>query len=294
LDEIRETLADHIFNGEKMTFHSRELGERQITFLLTVTTVSGSSRSEQLNSDEPHLQQIRGILLELHELTDIKKIMRLNKGLFNHSNSYFNTYRKSLYPVLDKLRNTQLTQEIRDKLIDFIEKKLSLNSDYIKRVGELLTQNILSGETLYFPTDCVEALKAAITRIKPEAASRKVHFILEIPDHMVPVLAVPDELENIFQGILRYLFNDAEPQSDVTISFKRKHKFIECCLRNKGYGMPNHDFQNYLLATETELSTNFRALQDARKQIAQYDGQFTATSELGKGTKFIIALKRFQ
>ncbi len=294
LEEIREMLTELVFGGGEKTLHSLEHGEQQTTFLMTIKTVSDSAQPELRKDEQAQLQHISGILLELHELTDIKKIMRLNEVFFHTSSTYFQNYQKSIHSVLNQLQDQKLAQDKRDKLVAFARKRGAALFDSFERVGEILTHNLISGGPLYFPTDCVECLQTALAKLKPEAATQKVQFVVQRPEHMVPVMAIADELEIIFEDILRYLVNDAEPHTEVTISFKREYKFVDCRICNTGYGLPDHDFQNYLLAAEAELSTTFQVLQNARQQLLNYGGRFEAKSELGKGAEFLIGLKRFQ
>ncbi len=295
LEDVRRTLVDLLFNDEKATFHTRKLGDRQTVFVLTVRTMSGSPEAGDIGRDRSaQLLRVRGILLEMHELTDVNKIMRFNKLFFDLSSKHFQTYEKAYPPVLQKLRDPQLSQEAREKLINFLEKRLAMFFDYIGRLGHFMTQNMLTGEVPFFPTDFEECLQAALVEIATKASSKKVQIDLQVADTMVPVLAVPDELQTILQDILRYLIDDAEPNSTIHIRFQREYKFIDCHMQNRGFGMPDHDFQEYLTEDDSVLSPEFKSLTKARERLLRCEGQFAATSELGKGTSFSIGLKRFQ
>lgn len=295
LDEVRQTLADLIFTGEKVNYPTGKLGEGQETYMLTVTTVSADESQGDDADDQPeHAFNILGLLLEIHEMSDVEKMMSFKDDFFNLSSQTFRNYRISFPPVLEILKQEELDLRTRSKLHAFIEKRLDSLFDYIARLSDLMTQNLLNATTAHFPTDCEECLQAAIRNCSKEAASGKVEFELRIPDYMVPILAIPDELETIFSHLITYLLNDAEPNSKLVITIGREYKFLICHFKNTGYGIPNQDFQKYLNDEDAVLSKEFQTLHAARKQILRFAGQFSGKSELGKGTEFLIKLKRFE
>lgn len=295
LKEVRRMLSELISSGETTTYHTEELGEQKHTYLLTVKAVSNSAELKEHFSDDPiNAFNTMGILLEIHELTNIQEITQQKEAYFNYSAQAFHGYKISFPPVIERLKQKDLPKDTQDKLVTFMEKRLSSLFDFIDRLRDIMERDMLDINAPYFPTDFVVCLQVALKKISEKADQTKFQFDLQLPDYMVPVLAVPTELETIFQNIISYLTQDAEPGSSITIDVHREHKFIVCTLKNKGYGMPDHDFHNYLNDDNAALSEEFQSLFAARNQIEIYGGQFIARSELGKGTEIVIMLKRFQ
>jgi signal transduction histidine kinase len=295
LDEVRQILADLIFTGEKVNYPTGKLGEGQETYMLTVAAVSASEGQSDDSADQSeHAFNILGLLLEIHEMSDVEKLMNVKDVFFNLSSQTFRNYQISFPPVLEILKQEDLNLRTRTKLLTFLETRLASLFDYITRLSDLMTQNLLNTSTTHFPTDCEECLQAAIKNLSTKAASGKVEITLRAPDYMVPVLAIPDELEKIFINLITYLLNDAEPNSKLVITIGREYKFLICHFKNTGYGMPDQDFQKYLSEEDAILSKEFQTLHAAGKQIRRFGGLFSGKSELGKGTEFIVKLKKYE
>lgn len=295
ISEVRQLLSDLIFSGEAITFYTPELGKKSHTYLLTVRSISDNPDTQKNFADEPiNAFNVMGILLEIHEVSDMKKVQKQKEAYFNYSSQAFRGYELSFSPVLEKLKNEVLSQDVQTKLVNFLDTRLNSLFEFIERLRQVMNQDILEMDAQYFPTDCTECLRAAIEKVSPEATSKKLDFDLQFPDYMAPALAVPEELEIAFKNMIIYLIQDAEPNSTVSVTVHRDNKHIICTLENHGYGMPDHDFQNYLTDDETMLSQEFRSLFAAGNQIREYGGLFEARSELGKGTEIIARLKRFQ
>lgn len=297
LEETRQVMSRLTHHKETVSFHTQELGEGKGRYFLTVRPVmaeitEGERREQGLESMTPF--GIQGILLELTELTGAHKVMRVKEVLCDISQQYFDSYKVSLIQAVAILNKKGGEGKVREKVLNFMDKRLLSLFDYLDRLGELMTQNLLSGNVRAFPTDSVQSLRAAMAHLEKEKAGHNLSFEFQAPHYMVPVLAVPDELEKVFEYLLRYLINEAVAGSQVTVEISREYRKIIFRLYNRGYGMPDQDFQSYLAADERQLSLEFREIRDAMEAIQHFEGSLQAKSELGKGTEFIIELNRFQ
>ncbi len=294
IHNVKQTLTDLIFSGEIVNFYTGELGEKHHSYLLKVKAIRDNTGIQKSVSEEPiNALNVMGILLEIHEVSNIQKIMKQKEAYFSYSNRAFRAYEISFPPVFSELRNRQISNEMREKLIVFLEKRTQSLFEFINQLKKVMDQDMLDIDMQYFPTESIECLNTAISQLSGEITAKKIDFNIQKPDNLFPILAIPEELEKIFSNIIFYLINDAVPGSTISIDIHREGKFIIYHLNNRGYGMPDHDFHGYLSGDETTLSPEFRALFAAKNQIEEYRGHFEARSQLGKGTKINVKLKRF-
>lgn len=296
LDETRKSISNITNNKESESFQTLELGEKKVSYSLTVRPVMAGDGKGEGRGQGQELTPfgIQGILLELSELDGNNRAMKLKEVLCDLSQQYFDSYRISLLQAVASLKKKGQREEAQQKLLTFLDKRLLSLFDYLDRMGELMTRNLVSGTALTFPTDSIQCLHSAMSSLEKEQVVHNLTFDLQVPDYIVPILAVPDELEKVFEYLLRYLMGNAISGSQVAIEVSREYKKIIYRLSNQGYGMPDQDFQNYLAADDRKLSTEFREVRDAREAIRRFDGTLQAKSELGKGTEFIVKLNRFQ
>lgn len=295
LDEVRSSLSNLIFTGEKVHYNTKRLGKQQEIFQIRISPVTVDEdavvESEQ---HSPHVFNVLGLLLEIHEMSDMERILRAKDTFFKMNERTFHSYEISFPPILEKLQDQNLKEEKRKQLIGYLSKRLSSLFDSIRQLGDLMTRNLLSPESSQVPTDFKDCLTYATKAIAEDAISWKIDFDVQSPEYLDPVLAVPEKLESVFRKLLRYLINDTEAGKKILIEFQKEQRYISCRMQSTGFGMPDSDFQKYLDEDEASLSTEFLEIHRARELIDQFNGIFSGSSELGKGTEFFIKLRKFK
>ncbi len=293
--EAKQIISDLILYQKETVLYSKSFGRKNSTYLIAIKPILKPEDPEEIEFEEKiNTFQVKNILFEFHEMTDIKKVLEMKERIFDLSSQDFKQYELSFQAPLKALKEPGQDPNTKRKSIEFIDKKLQSLFDYLKRLTSLMNKNILTGEISSFPTHSEGCLQDAIERLDKNLAEKKLKVEFSLPDYITPVLAMPVALETVFYDLLAYLVKDATPQTPIVVFLHREHKNVIFELSNAGYGMPNQDFQNYIIDTDSSGSQEMSGIKQAIHNVQSFDGELKAMSELGQGTKFTLKLKRFR
>lgn len=240
-------------------------------------------------ADEAHVFEIRGVLLELVDLTDLKIRYSLKETVFEQ---FGGQLRETLGKLLTDLphlssealsaEKQQLAGEMQNKLI-YLLAKLNNIGAYAKLIADRSVD--------YYPQDANAALKNLNTRWQDTASEKKIQIHFASPEAGALVLASAGGLDEMLNTIMQVMIEDTYQGGEIQLSMAANGAEAVFGFHNQGIGLLQDNLQQYL-DHDTFASDNMARLAQAMKTVRQWQGKLTLSSTTGKGTSVELSLKQ--
>jgi len=235
--------------------------------------------------------QVKGILLEMNDLTEVKDELTAREKMNEH---FFFQIRNDMEPLLmgvNMLKNQDVPIEDKYSIIDLLHEKISHTAETTKNLHSYYYQdnNFLAANK--FPIEPVALLKQVIESERIQEAENKVD--IDWDDSLLEslVYAEPHQLKALFTSVIILLFSDTIEGGKVYIFILEHKKFMEFNFTNEGFGMPDEQFQT-LLNDSSSSSSEYLKISNLTKQLAFWDGEAEAKSAIGKGMSFNLKFEK--
>jgi len=289
--KARAMLQVLIFEQEEMSFSVNYFDDGRDYLLRVRPMLMHEDTTDQvLNTDEVALFQLRGILCELVDITELKKVSELKQTMLEQFSYRIRSDMTTLSLGLPMLKNTTTSNQDKDHVLSTVSDKVTgiLNSI------NLLNKHVdnASDEFVYtYPVDAVFAIKNAIDAINEEIQNKKIRLHLELPNFVSLVLAEHAELEKLLVTILETMVEDTYAQGDLWVSVIEQKNSVSFKVHNTGVGLLEEDINLYM--DDDNSSSDVVKLQLAVRHAKQWGGQLQFSSDLGEGTHVDLSLASF-
>lgn len=284
---LRQVFTDH----KTTTLPARLPDNPRYHYLLHVRPVV--INPEQLEVEEAAPFQLRGILIELVDVTDLHDLSVMKNGFMEHI--YFQL-RNDLQTVLlatDLLDagNKTVSSDVLDTLKQQVDDAIHL----VDQAQDYLLKDLMEFHQVEdsYPVELLEAVHAALDSVTDQMTERQLKIEARLPELASLALAEPNLLRELLRTLLAILIDDAITGGTLSITMIEQEQTITCTLSNQGLGMPNSRFQDYLAGSVDDLAPAFKKLRTGIRQVAQWSGELTGASALGEGTRFELKLRCF-
>ncbi len=144
------------------------------------------------------------------------------------------------------------------------------------------------------PLDLASALEATLDLVRTEARRSKVRIKPNLPKDLPPILADPNQLEQVFVNLILNAVQAMDPDGgDLVITAATDDGVVEMEFRDTGPGIPAEHMPRLFEAfftTKGEGGTGLGLFSCKRIIEEGHGGEIAVESELGEGTTFVIRL----
>ena len=228
------------------------------------------------------LQQLHTQLLHSEKLAAIGNLSASIAHEFNNPLQSVMTIVKGIeqYSSLDKKEKNLLTLALQE---------CSRMKNLIADLRDFFQPT--SGETVY--VDLHTILDALLLISKKDFTSRKITIVKKYGDNIPPIMAVADQLKQVFLNLMNNAADACENGGIITISTKKNEEYIAVHIEDNGKGIDSenmaHIFEPFF-TTKPELKGTGLGLSVSYGIIKQHGGRIDVKSERGKGSTFSVLL----
>lgn len=238
-----------------------------------------------------------GAILVLQDKTSLHKVIELGRDFIANASHELKTpitiirgFAETLYDHPELSR--EVYREITEKIVSNCQRMDTLvkNLLTLAAVDEKLPRSRLQECDLY---DLIEQAIQTIMAVHPDA-----HIIIATPDDNSFHLMADSDL--LLQAILNLLDNAvkySKPPAQVTIRIETEPAHFRVRITDQGIGIPQEDldriFERFYAVDKSHsrsLGGSGLGLSIVERIIEKHEGTIEVTSELGKGTTFLITL----
>jgi CHASE2 domain-containing sensor protein len=245
-----------------------------------------------LASSRAHPFHVLGTLFDLVDVSYLKALDLFKENLFTDMDYRLRNHILAINLASSLLSQEGLPEEQRKLALGMLNEKVTAVGSFLEEIQEYLKKDIFINDLELYPVDIKKPAMAGVEELSEEAALRKIHLDLKVPDLISFVFASP-KLKDLIMDLVRITMNDSVEDGKVTITLEETLDWVICTFSNTGLGMPAELFKKYIYSdTEEITSGELKKLRAVIKQVKQWGGEFDASSDIGVGMRFVMRLKR--
>lgn len=289
-----------------------------LTLLLTVITVFILSRvitqpvlrmkkaTEQLSRGNHNVELYTHRKDELGDLaTSITLLSQDLERLKNERNEFLGSISHELRTPLtymkgytDIISRKEISTTDRNRYIKIIQEETEHLADLIKNLFELAkidhNEFAITKERVVFSA----LIETVLARIRPALNEKKIELFFHCPDNLV-VMADPERIQQVILNILDNAIKYTPEKGHITMEVIQNKNEILTTISDTGEGIPEEDIPfifDRLYRSEKSRSRvsggSGLGLTIAKEIVELHGGEIGVESTLGKGTVFVISLKK--
>lgn len=179
----------------------------------------------------------------------------------------------------------------------FAKDKLELVKNQINRIAKIIRELVDFARPSHFeikPVDLNKIIREAVNITRYGKKARHVNFKLELQDSLPQILAVPDQLIQVFINIIINALDAIETNTgDITLISRTDSKYIYCVIKDTGKGIHEDEldkiFDPFYTTKKVGEGTGL-GLWVSYGIIKNFGGNITVDSIPGRGTSVTISL----
>jgi two-component system phosphate regulon sensor histidine kinase PhoR len=240
-----------------------------------------------------------GALIVLHDLTPVRMGERMRADFVANVSHELRTPLSSLLGFVETLRGpARDDSEAQERFLAIMHGQAERMSRLIE---DLLSLSRIEMDEHTRPRDDVDlrhVLGNVADMLAMKAADRRMRIDLDIPDSLAPIPGDPDQLTQVFQNLidnaLKYGREETSVDVGVTVSDDGE---VAISIADHGEGIPSEHlprlterFYRVDAARSRQLGGTGLGLAIVKHIVNRHRGHLTIDSEIGKGSRFTIAL----
>jgi len=248
---------------------------------------------QQLEAGEVAPFQLRGILIELVDVTSLHDLSVMKSGFMEHIYFQLRNDLQTILLAADLLNSGD--QPASNDVLDMLKQQVDDAIRLVDQAQDYLFKDLIELQQIEdsYPVELLEAIHATLDAASDQIKERQLKIEARLPELVSLVLAEPNLLRELLKMLLTILIDDAITGSTLSITMIEQEQTITCTLSNQGFGMPNSRFQDYLTGSVDDLTPAFKKLRTGIRQMTQWSGELTGASTLGEGICFELKLRCF-
>lgn len=288
---------------ESTTLPAMIPGDRSHWYILHVRPVLNDSRETPTKSADPESEyaldaapfDLRGILVELTDVTTLHHLSEAKSNLIDHTFSRLRNDFQSIVIVADLLTSHLADPAEATSYARTIEQEIAGSINRINAAQDYLCSDLPGAHDVgCYPTSPREPLLIALQAVADQLQQKRLDVKSTFPTLTGLAMANPRALQAILQTIMEILIEDALRGTCVTISITEQEHLITYHFSDHGVGLAETQFENYLHGRRDETGTAPGGrLRVAVRQIADWSGRLEGTSRRGEGLSFKLTLRCF-
>jgi signal transduction histidine kinase len=212
--------------------------------------------------------------------------------------------RSSVYAL--KTSNTELAENLEAKKLDVLDDLLNTNSAIVNGAYNLLDNllhwALLQTEQSYFEMESMPLffiVEQTAYNYKPLMLDKKIQFQNKVPKD-VKIVADQESLKIILRNLLDNAIKFSNPEGTIIIYTENVDEaYCNLIVEDTGLGMSEttrqellKDSISFVKKENKHIIGSGLGMQLCKSMIQKNKGKFTIESELGKGTKMIVSLRK--
>ena len=260
---------------------------RPRTFALTAAPVA-----------PPEASVPRGAVLVLHDVTEIRRLERVRRDFVANVSHELRTPLTTIQGFAETLLGGALDDpKSRGKFLKIIR-------DHAARLGritdDLLKLSAIEGGSMTFrvePVSLPKLIEHCIEAVSLKAKAHGLEITCDSP-HALPLVRGDSlRLEEVLKNLLENAIQYTPAPGRIRVSTARDGDYAVLCVEDTGIGIPSTDQQRIFerfyrvdVARSREAGGTGLGLAIAKHIVEAHQGRLWVESELGKGSRFFVAL----
>jgi signal transduction histidine kinase len=291
ITKSRKVLQRVILNNEAVSFQGRlhsAFGKRYTIYLKPLLD---ESSKKEVGSSEPKIP--RSILCEVLDTTSVSRAIDMKTRLTGRLGFRIRHDLAAIDLCSELLERGEFPADERHRIRKIVSGKVQASVGALTECQQYLAVGTEGEELDRFPVDPKTALAAAVDGTKDDARKRGVSLECKEPYFVSYVFGSAPRLEQLFKSILEILLKDSAENSSVIIRMTESEDIVAFDFSNKGFGIPNDLFQEYIFGLQEGTSEEFKKLREGIKWVEAWGGVIDAASGVGVGMHFTLHLVKF-
>jgi two-component system phosphate regulon sensor histidine kinase PhoR len=269
-----------------------QTGEQQAT---TLETTPGrlfiQAIATQLQDSLPGMT-----LMVFQDLTRVRKLETVRRDFVSNVSHELRTPLASLKALTETLQESALEDPpAARRFLGQMETEIDNMTQIVQELLELTRIESNRFPLQRMRVDPCEVAAPAIERMRLQAERAGLNLQMECPDHLPPVKADPDRIEQVLVNLIHNAIKFTAPGGDIAIAAQPKDEYIVFSVRDTGIGIPpealSRIFERFYKADRARAGGGTGlGLSIARHIIEAHGGRIWATSEVDKGSTFYFTL----
>ena len=145
----------------------------------------------------------------------------------------------------------------------------------------------------------VEFIPPLLASVKPLADQKQIRLYFQHPPHPVELTVDPDQLEKVVFNLLSNALKFTNKGGKITIYIEEKDSLVAMTVEDTGIGIPENMLESIFDRFSQVDGSKSRAQEGtgiglalAREIVLVHKGAIRAESELGRGSRFVVELRR--
>jgi len=289
LDVVRHTSVIEAVEGALSTAETVraevEFGTvRPRTFALTAAPVASTAA--------------RGVVLVLHDVTEIRRLERVRRDFVANVSHELRTPLTTIQGFAETLLGGALDDPAaRRKFLEIIR-------DHAARLGritdDLLKLSAIEGGSMTFhmgPVSLPRLIEHCIEAVSLRAKARGLNIEGHAPEPLPLVLGDSLRLEEVLKNLLENAIQYTPAPGSIRVSAGVEGERAVLCVADTGIGIPSTDQQRIFerfyrvdVARSREAGGTGLGLSIAKHIVEAHQGRLWVESELGQGSRFFVSL----
>lgn len=241
--------------------------------------------------DEMHLlaRAVNDMSVKLKQINDLKTEMMHH--ISHELRTPLQTMLSAQYLLMEQKRGPLNTEQMR--LLTSIKEGIRKLTHFSNQFLDI--QKIEHGSMEYRITACalLEILRPVVDDAQLMAAERNVTVEFTADEGLPPVMADKEKIAQVFGNLLSNAVKYTDAGGMITVSAQKLKNAVQVSVSDTGAGIPPEDlpriFTKFYQAKNSRKGTGI-GLALVKALVEGHKGTVSVTSELGKGTTFIVTL----
>jgi len=240
----------------------------------------------------------RGVVLVLHDVTEIRRLERIRRDFVANVSHELRTPLTTIQGFAETLLAGALDDaSARRKFLEIIR-------DHAARLGsitdDLLKLSAIEGGSMTFhmePVSLPRLVEHCIEAVSLKAKSRGLEISSSVPEKIPSVLGDSLRLEEVLKNLLENAIQYTPAPGSIRVSAEIKEDRAILCVADTGIGIPSTDQQRIFerfyrvdVARSREAGGTGLGLSIAKHIVEAHQGRLWVESELGQGSRFFVSL----
>ena len=290
--QARQALRYVVLERGTVTLPARVPGVDDVSLVLNIRPLIHSENAS-VDDDKPRPFELVGILFELMDVTNFRRLYRLKEQLMERLNISVRNDMESIVLAVGLLLQEQTSRDKQQRVGAIAQEKVAEAVESLEQAQRYLDLDVSGAPLERYPIEPRPLAEAAVTHKAALAHERKVVVTPDTNVLVGMVLAEPVALTELLQTLLAIVIDDAMEESEVTLVMRHVGPWVMFEFKNVGFGIPNERLHSYLFGTGDVVSDEFKKLRAAMATVRKWEGELEADSEVGVGVHFVLKLRGF-
>ena len=275
--------------------------QTEILDLIYATTGTHSNRTEFATEDGRVFSALLsaipevGMVITMHDITSLKKLDRIKSDFVS---TVSHDLRSPLTAILGYVELIERAGSVSETQKEYIRRVQSSVHNITGLVDDLLNLGKIEAgfDARKESIQLDQILRYIVESFQQQAEAKKQRLVLEIPEHIAPILANPIQIRSMLENLMDNAIKYSKPEGKITLRVLPTQKQIILQVVDSGLGIPAVDlpyvFDKFYRASNTDIEVSGTGLGLAivKSIVENHNGRIWVDSTVDVGSTFTIVL----